>query len=157
MKIEETIQDISTIIANSNLIDSWGGWCINMTDKQLPYGIKPLGDPLCGNVYTLNDNFQCSGYLYISNITSSTNGGLRGSHNVTVSINLFNNPKKIGNLNTTFEIPLAIIGALRRKYKEITLTSSPNQKYSFQEISVINVTFKAYDNCDELALKNGIC
>jgi len=157
MQIQDNIDDISQVIIDSNLIELWGGWCVNKLDKDVPYGIKPLAinSSKETNVYSLNDNVRSSGYLYIKSITDYRD--IKGVFTVEVAINLFINPKKIGRLNATYEIPMKVVGLLKRQFKDVRLQQVTSEKYSFQEMSTIVIPFRAYSSCENIDLLEELC
>jgi len=157
MTIQENFDAVSTIITDSELIELWGNWCINKLDKDVPYGIKPLSSTSTKetNIYSINDNVMSSGYSYI--YSWSEYPAIKGVFVIEMAINIFVNTKKIGRLSPTYEIPMKIIGLLKRKYKDVRPLRITNEKYSFQEMATIIVPFKAYSSCEDLDLLAPIC
>ena len=157
MTIQENFNAVSTIITDSGLIELWGDWCINKTDKEVPYGIKPLSvnSSKETNVYSINDNVKSSGYSYIYSWAEYQN--IKGAFVIEIAINVFVNPKKIGRLSATYEIPMKIIGLLKRKYKDVRPLRITSEKYSFQEMATIIVPFKAYSSCENIDLLEPVC
>ncbi len=157
MTIQENFDAVSTIITDSGLIELWGDWCINKTDKEVPYGIKPLSvnSSKETNVYSINDNVKSSGYSYIYSWAEYQN--IKGAFVIEIAINVFVNPKKIGRLSATYEIPMKIIGLLKRKYKDVRPLRITSEKYSFQEMATIIVPFKAYSSCENIDLLEPVC
>ena len=157
MTIQENFDAVSTIITDSGLIELWGGWCVNKLDKDVPYGIKPLTSTSTKdtNVYTINDNVISSGYSYIRSLSDFKD--IKGVFNVEMAINVFVNPKKIGRINTTYELPMKLIGVLKRKYKDVRILTISNEKYSFQEMATIIIPFKAYASCEDIDLMEPVC
>lgn len=157
MTIQENFDSISEIIQDSNLIELWGGWCENKTDKDVPYGRKPLSNNSGKetNIYSINDNVKSSGYSYIRSIADYRD--IKGVFVVEIAINIFVNPKKIGRLNATYEIPMKLIGLLKRKYKDVRIQQNTSERFSFQEMATIIVPVKAYSSCEELDLMDTIC
>jgi hypothetical protein len=157
MTIQENFDTVSTIIQNSNLIELWGDWCVNKTDKEVPYGIKPLSvnSSKETNVYSINDNVMSSGYSYIRSITDYRD--IKGVFVVEMAINIFVNPKKIGRLNATYEIPMKLIGLLKRQYKDVRIQQNTSERFSFQEMATIIVPFKAYASCENIDLLEPVC
>lgn len=157
MTIQENFDTVSTIIQDSNLIELWGDWCVNKTDKEVPYGIKPLSvnSSKESNMYSINENVMSSGYSYIRSITDYRD--IKGVFVVEMAINIFVNPKKIGRLNATYEIPMKLIGLLKRQYKDVRIQQNTSERFSFQEMSTIIVPFKAYASCENIDLMEPVC
>jgi len=157
MTIQENFDAVSTIIQDSNLIELWGDWCVNKIDKEVPYGIKPLSvnSSKETNVYSINDNVMSSGYSYIRSITDYRD--IKGVFVVEMAINIFVNPKKIGRLNATYEIPMKLIGLLKRQYKDVRIQQNTSERFSFQEMATIIVPFKAYASCENIDLMEPVC
>lgn len=157
MTIQENFDTVSTIIQDSNLIELWGDWCVNKTDKEVPYGIKPLSvnSSKESNMYSINENVMSSGYSYIRNITDYRD--IKGVFVVEMAINIFVNPKKIGRLNATYEIPMKLIGLLKRQYKDVRIQQNTSERFSFQEMATIIVPFKAYASCENIDLMEPVC
>jgi hypothetical protein len=157
MTIQENFDAVSTIIQDSNLIELWGDWCVNKTDKEVPYGIKPLSvnSSKETNIYSINDNVMSSGYSYIRSITDYRD--IKGVFVVEMAINIFVNPKKIGRLNATYEIPMKLIGLLKRQYKDVRIQQNTSERFSFQEMATIIVPFKAYASCENIDLMEPVC
>lgn len=153
MTLETKIAEIEKIITDSKKVDNWGGWCINMTDKEIPYGVKPLENKTVANSYTINDTKKVTGYLYVKDVVSSSRVGL---FDVIIGINLFINPRKTGKLTACYEVPFYLIGLLKKPFKDIRIVSNANQRYAFHEMTQIEVTIKDYSGC-ELTLNNPIC
>ena len=156
MSIEDNFTTIDTIITESNLIELWGGQCVNKLDKDVPYGIKVLtsSSGLGSNVFTINENVKVTGYSYVRSMVSNK---ITGVFNVEIGINIFVNPKKIGRVNSTYEVPMALIGRLKRKYKDVRLVEQKSERYAFTEMATIVVPFLAYASCENLDLSNSIC
>jgi len=157
MTIQENFDAVSTIIEASALVELWGGWCVNKLDKEVPYGQKPLTSTSTkeSNIYSINDNVMSSGYSYIRSVSDFQN--IKGVFLIEMAVNIFVNTKKIGRINTTYEIPMKLIGLLKRKYKDVRILPITNEKYSFQEMATIIVPFKAYSSCEDLDLLAPIC
>ena len=157
MTIQENFDVVSQIITDSGLIELWGDWCINKTDKEVPYGIKPLSvnSSKETNVYSINENVKSSGYSYIRSLTDYRD--IKGVFVVEMAINVFINPKKIGRINATYEIPMKLIGLLKRQYKDVRILQISSEKYSFQEMTTIIVPFKAYSSCEDIDLLEPVC
>lgn len=151
--MQDKIDIIDDIIKESKLVQRWGSWCINMTDKDLPYGVNP--EKKTDNTYSLNDKYKSVGYMYLRSLVSHPT--IKDVYNATFVINLFISPKNIGNIHATYEVPMKIKKLIESKIKGCRLESVDNQKYSFQELASITVTFQTFANCDNLALKNCIC
>lgn len=157
MTIQENFDAVSQIITDSGLIELWGDWCINKTDKEVPYGIKPLSvnSSKETNVYSINENVKSSGYSYIRSLTDYKD--FTGVFTVELAINVFINPKKIGRINATYEIPMKLISLLKRQYKVVRILPISSEKYSFQEMTTIIVPFKAYSSCENIDLLEPVC
>lgn len=157
MTIQENFDAVSTIIQDSGLIELWGDWCINKTDKEVPYGIKPLSvnSSKETNMYSINENVKSSGYSYIRSLTDYKD--FTGVFTVELAINVFVNPKKIGRINATYEIPMKLISLLKRQYKVVRILQVNSEKYSFQEMATIIVPFKAYASCEDIDLLEPVC
>ena len=157
MNIEDNFTSIDDIIEASNLIELWGGHCVNKLDKEVPYGIKVLtsSSGKDTNVYSINENVKVSGYSYVRSVVSHQT--IVGAFNVEIGLNIFVNQKKIGRVNSTYEVPMAIVGKLKSKYKGVKLISINSERFSFSEMTTIVVTFLAYSSCEDLDLTDCLC
>ena len=157
MSIVDNFNEIDAIIEASQLIEQWGGQCVNKLDKDVPYGLKVLTSTSTkeSNIYSINENVKVSGYSYVKSLVSHPR--ITGAFNVEIGINIFVNPKKIGRVNATYEVPMAIIGKLKRKYKEVKILEVKSERFSFSEMSTIVVPFLAYSSCEDLDLTDCIC
>lgn len=157
MTIEDNFTAIDTIVNDSSLIELWGGHCVNKLDKDIPYGLKVLTSTSTKetNIYTLNENVKVSGYSYIRSLSSHPR--ITGVFNVEIGINIFVNPKKIGRVNASYEVPMALIGKLKRKYKDVKILELKSERFSFSEMATIVVPFLAYSSCEDLDLTDCLC
>lgn len=154
------MSDLKTVIAGieakivaTNLVTDWGGWCVNKTDKEMPYGIG-TNNNVSGKLFGYNDNEITTGYLYVRNIESI---GKFNQVEVTVTVNIFTPVKKIGENIQTFQVPLMIFGQLQKNYKNVRFYTPTSEKYSFQEMSSIDIKFTINSPCDISALNDPIC
>lgn len=156
MSIEDNFAKIDEIITESNLIELWGGQCVNKLDKDVPYGIKVLTSSSGreSNIFTINENVKVTGYSYVKSMVSNK---IPGVFNVEIGINIFVNPKKIGRVNLTYEVPMALVHKLKRKYKDVRLMEQKSERYSFTEMVTIVVPFLAYASCENLDLNDSLC
>lgn len=157
MSIEDNFTKIDEIITESNLIELWGGQCVNKLDKDVPYGIKVLTSSSGreSNVYTINENVKVTAYSYIKSMVSHPK--ITGVFNVEIGINIFVNPKKIGRVNSTYEVPMALVQKLKRKYKDVRLVEQKSERYAFTEMVTIAVPFLAYASCENLDISTSLC
>ena len=157
MSIEYNFTTIDEIITASNLIEQWGGHCVNKLDKDVPYGLKVLTTASSkeSNIYSINENVKVSGYSYVRSMVSHPR--ITGAFQVEIGINIFVNPKKIGRVNATYEVPMALIGKLKRKYKEVKILEVKSERFSFSEMTTITVPFLAYSSCEDLTNLDQIC
>lgn len=146
MKAE--ITTLNEYIQSLEVINSFGGLCVNMQDKDLPYGID--GD---GKVYTTDDYWGIIGYTFIKSIRNHSTHGFE----VYVGINIFVSPKAIGELLPIYEVPMFIYQKLKTKYKDVTFENYNHKKYSHYELSTILIKLHMYSVCDEIELKAKIC
>lgn len=154
------MSDLKTVIAGieakiiaTNLVTDWGGWCVNKTDKEMPYGIG-TNNNVSGKLFGYNDNEITTGYLYVRNVESI---GKFNQVEVTVTVNIFTPVKKIGENIQTFQVPLMIFGQLQKNYKNVRFYTPTSEKYSFQEMSSIDIKFTINAPCDISALNDPIC
>jgi hypothetical protein len=156
MSIDQNFEFIDTVIADSNLIELWGGHCVNKLDKDVPYGVKVLTSSSTKetNVFSINENVKVSGYSYLFGMSS---GKVKGTFDVEIGINIFVNPKKIGRVNALYEVPMALIGKLNKKYPGARIQKLSNERFAFSEMATIIVPFFAYASCENLDLTNNIC
>lgn len=155
--LTQKITAITDYVESLDILSSWGGWCHNQTDKELPYGISL--DPSCnGNIYSYNEN-EISGYLFLNNI-ASTNSEIKNEVLVTASIYIFTPYKAIGNKINTYEVPLAIFGQLNKHFTsrhKFRFSTQTVQKYFDKEIALIDIEFLFYGDCSIPAFNNPIC
>lgn len=151
--MQDKIDIINDIITESKLIQRWGGWCINHTDKDLPYGVNP--EKKVDNEYSLNTNYKSSGYLYVRSVQSHPT--IKDAYNVVVVVNIFISPQKIGNQRATYEVPMKIKKLIEAKIKGCRMESFDSNKYTFQELAMITVPFMTFANCENFTLDNCIC
>jgi hypothetical protein len=52
---------------------------------------------------------------------------------------------------------MALIGKLKRKYKDVRLVEQKSERYAFTEMATIVIPFLAYASCENLDLSNSIC
>lgn len=146
MKTELTA--LNDFIESLEVFKSFGGFCINMLDKDLPYGLD--GE---GNVYTTDDFFGTLGYTYIESIRENGKHGF----DVIIGVNVFVSPKAIGEILPIYELPMFIFQKLKVRYKDITFRNVNMKKYSHYELSTIFIKITVYSICDELEIKSKIC
>jgi hypothetical protein len=116
------IQGILDLINGTGLIERWGGWCFNKTDKELPYGVA-ITTTTKGTMYGYDDNFYSSGYLFVKELQNTT---IRNQVRVTVGIYIFTPRTKWDEEMNTYELPLDLYAQLNRSYKEIRFNSIIN-------------------------------
>ena len=157
MTIEDNFTTIDEIITASDLIELWGGHCVNKLDKDVPYGLKVLTTASSkeSNIYSINENVKVVAYSYVRSLVSHPR--ITGAFQVEIGINIFVNPKKIGRVNATYEIPMALVGKLKRKYKDVKLLEIKSERFSFSEMTTITVPFLAYSSCEDLDNLEQIC
>ena len=146
MKAEITA--LNEYIQSLGLISSFGGFCINMQDKELPYGIDGAG-----KVYTTDDYLGTIGYSYIKSIRNHSTHGFV----LDIGINIFVSPKAIGEVLPIYELPMFIYQKLKAHYKDISFENYTYKKFSHYEMSTISIKLHVYSICDELELKSKIC
>lgn len=147
--MEQIIETLNAFIEGTGIFDNWGGWCLNnppKTGKIYPYGIKPIEiDISKTNLYTYSDSHSCTGYLFVSNIRGN-NPNIRNEVIATITIHVFTNVKKDGNLVAGYNRPLSLFGMLSKKYRNIRfLTPIVNQ---FQEFAAIEIDLPLYAPCE---------
>jgi len=143
--MKDKVIALSSLIENTGIITNWGGWCIHYQAKigmEYPYGVTDAGV-----LYTYDDNHLCSGYLYISNIRAK-----QGSHNnavvVTVSVHVYTNIKKQGDVAKSYTRPLSLFGVLSRHYRTIRInTPTPEKAY---EYAIIEIDIDTFAPCEFL-------
>lgn len=149
--MKDQVVSISEFINNTGLISRWGGWCINKTDKEMHYGIGI--EPDCkGNIYGYDDNEVTTSYLYVESIIGETNPAT-----ATIAINVFTPSKKIGELTNTYAISLNLFAILKKKYKDVSISTPNPQKYAFQEWSTIRIRIRAFGICSPQSVNDSIC
>lgn len=142
--METKIQEIIDYITATGLIERFGGWCFNKTDKELPYGVA-ITNTNKGTLYGFDDNFFSSGYVWVKDIVST---GIRNQVKVTLGIYVFTPRTKWSEEMNTFDLPLDLYAQLNRKYKEIRFNSVIVDKYIANEVALIEIDFLAYGSCD---------
>jgi hypothetical protein len=147
MKAE--ITSLNDYITSLGVIKSFGGLCINMTDKELPYGVDDAG-----KIFTTDDFLGTLAYTYIMNIRQ----GVKHGFIVTVGLNVFVSPKSVGEILPVYELPMWLFTKLKERYKDIRFSAKiDTRKYSHYELSTIEIDMPVYSICDELELKSKIC
>lgn len=146
MKTE--IKALNDYIESLDIIKSFGGLCVNMQDKELPYGVDGSG-----KVYTTDTYLGVLGYTFIESIRNHEKNGF----NVVIGFNIFVSPKSIGELLPVYELPMFLYQKLKTKYRDITFVNINTKKYSHYELSTIYIKIQVYSICDELELKKALC
>jgi hypothetical protein len=147
MKAE--ITKLSEFIQSLEVIKSFGGLCVNMIEKDMPYGIDEKG-----RTYTTDEYLGTLGYLYIHDIKDNQKHGF----NVTVGLNLFVSPKSVGELLPVYQLPMFVFTKLKERYKDISFEARiDTRKYSHYEMTTIKIMMPVYSPCDEIELKAAIC
>ena len=156
--LEAKFNQISDYIDSLNIITYWGGWCHNMTDKDIPYGLGITAG--CeGNIYSFNDN-GISGYLFFRGL-SSTNSSIKNEIRVTGGIYIFTPHKFIGELNNTYQLPLTIFGKLNKRFTaryNFTIDSVTGvRRFEDKEMALISFDFLHYGDCTLPTIGYPIC
>lgn len=155
--MKEIIEALDLFIKDTQIITNWGGWCENRppeTGKVFPYGLNPITNKNKSNIYSYDDNHLCSGYLFISNVRNRVSGSARNAILVTITIHVFTNIKKNGDITATFNRPLSLFGMLSKKYKNIRFnTPLPNRYQEFASIEIdiedfAPCTFTSNESCE---------
>ncbi len=153
MKTE--INKLNEFIEETGIFTRWGKLCINKLDKNIPYGIGTQSD-CYGNIYGYDDSIQCSGYMYVNNITSKMPTPKTIELDVEVYINIFTPHKQIGELTNYFSKPLDLLGQLARAKYNVKM-AQPSNRYSFQEVATISVSLRVFVPCETVNYSDKIC
>jgi len=138
------IQEIIDQVSNTGLIERWGGWCFNKTDKDLPYGVS-ITNTTKGTLYGYDDNFYSTSYLFVKELKET---GIRNQVRVTVGIYVFTPRLKWGEDMNTYDLALNLYAQLTKKYKETRFSSVISDKYVPNEVALIEIDFYAYGQCE---------
>lgn len=142
--MESKINEIISTINTTGLIERFGGWCFNKTDKDLPYGVA-IQNTNKGTLYGYDDNFYSSGFLFVKDLQGT---GRINEVRVTVGIYVFTPCTKWDEEMNTYELPLNLYSQLRKKYKDIRFSSVIVDKYVANEVALIEIDFMAYGQCE---------
>ena len=142
--MESKINEIISAINTTGLIERFGGWCFNKTDKELPYGVA-IQNTDKGTLYGYDDNFYSSGFLFVKELQGT---GRMNEVRVTVGIYVFTPRTKWDEEMNTYELPLNLFSQLRKKYKDIRFNSVIVDKYVANEVALIEIDFMAYGQCE---------
>ncbi len=154
--MKDKINQLNEFIEETGIFSRWGNLCVNKTDKGMPYGIGTISD-CAGNIYGYDENQQCSGYMYINNITSKQPTIKSIELDVEMHINIYTPHKQIGETNNYFIKPLELMGKLSRKKYVCKFVNQTSNKYSFQEIATIAVNLRVFVPCDDVIYNDPIC
>jgi len=138
------IQEIIDQVSNTGLIERWGGWCFNKTDKDLPYGVS-ITNTTKGTLHGYDDNFYSTSYLFVKELKET---GTRNQVRVTVGIYVFTPRLKWGEDMNTYDLALNLYAQLTKKYKETRFSSVISDKYVPNEVALIEIDFYAYGQCE---------
>jgi hypothetical protein len=146
--MKQRIDTIDEFIRNTNIITNYGGFCVNRQpsgNEIFPKGVAVIQDKNKSNIYSYDDNYLCSGYLYLANLRSG--GTKRNGIIVTLGLNVFTNILKQGNKIPFYQRPLALYGLLGKiTGVEQVRIIAPTINY-FQEFATIEMDFIDYAPC----------
>jgi len=154
--MKSEINALNEFIESTNVFTRWGNFCVNRTDKGMPYGIGTISD-CAGNIYGYDENETCAGYMYVNNITSKQPNVKVIELDVEIHINIFTPSKKIGETNNYFIKPLELLGKLVRQKYTCKFINQTSNKYSFQEMATIAVNLRVFVPCDSVIYNDPIC
>ena len=146
--MKEEINKLNEFITSLGVITSFGGFCVNRTDKDVPYGVAADG-----KVYTMDDKKGVVGYTFVKSLVNSSHG-----FSLKVGLYIFVNPKAIGEIIPVYQIPMFVYGELKKRYKDISFNAVVDEnRMSLHEMSLIEIYMPVYRECDVLELKSKIC
>jgi len=133
-----TISTLNNAIIASAMLDSWGGECINHTDKDVPYGVGvSTGENIFGGD---SDSFQNSGYMYIDNINQN-----EFFCEQLVNINIFE--RKDEDTNKDYQTAININHYLKRRKYDVEFSLNKNVKCNHCYFVTLTVKLKVYPEC----------
>lgn len=92
--IKELIDHVNTIIADSDIINRYGGYC-QLSNKKTDYPVGVGLDGDCkGNTYTYDDRVLTSGFLSLEGTTTEQISSQFGYLVVRLNVHVFTNHKK---------------------------------------------------------------
>lgn len=138
-----TLEDLNSEIINSNLINNWGGECIDKRDQDIPYGISvAFGEQ---NIYSYDDGFNVSGYMYINDISPTEVNGVTQWYVKEVIINVFQ--KKSEDTRDDYQVAIDLHHYLNRRKFDVSLSFDKTVRCEFCYFCSIVVRLKSYPNC----------
>lgn len=141
--IKEKVDEVNALIVAANLIEVWGGYCITEYDKKKTneYGVSPNG-----KIYQREESKESVGYLYLGDITSKKENHMFHWLYFDLVVNIFVNPRKLGNEVLYFETGLKLYQLLASKY-DTSIKKVRIEGQNFENIK-LNLKFKEIVSCN---------
>lgn len=155
--IKQIIQDINTIVEDSDIITRWGGYCDVDKTKGTPVGISKDKDSK-GNTYTYDSREKASGFLeFQKEKTSLSPYSTQFTFlNLFFTVHCFISQKKVSrakNYSTALRLLEVIRDNIHYKLKTFEFKLMENENPDC-EYSIITIGIKTPVSCDYIIENN---
>ena len=143
--IQEHFDKIVEMINDSELIEHFGGVCVQNTKDGVTFGLSKPEEGCESNIYAYNDGYLSTGYVHLARV-EDYRVGRKSIEKAIIEVVIFVSSMKSGSHAPTYDTAIRVKRLLQTKYKSSKIVF-PQGRDENREICSVQVKALLF-NCD---------